>query len=194
MANSQTGFGFRQLGRQDSAPTTFGTRTYPIDVTNTTTIGRGCTVALDTTGYIRLATTGDTVFLGVFDGCYQTNSAQAVPFYYSNAYIYSATNVSGSVIAYIIDDPNAEFEVRVSGGPLTFADVGANATFIAGTTNTKTGYSTDLLNATVTTSTTAPYRIVSLSGRVGNDNASSYNIVNVKLNAANLSSTTGIVS
>lgn len=194
MANSQTGFGFRMLGRQDGVGPTFGTRVYPIDVTNTTTIGRGCTVALDAGGYIRLATTGDSVVLGVFDGCYQTNSAQSVPFYYSNAYIYSATNVSGSVQGYIIDDSNTEFEVRVSGGPLTFADVGANATFVAGTVNTKTGYSTDLLNATVTTSSTAPYRIVGLSGRVGNDNASSYNIVNVKLNSANLSSTTGIVS
>lgn len=194
MANSQTGFGFRMLGRQDGAPATFGTRLYPIDATNTTTIGRGCTVALDTTGYIRLATTGDSVFLGVFDGGYKTDTSLPQRYTQFSGYFYSATAVSGSVYGYVIDDPNAEFEVRVSGGPLTIADVGANATFIAGTVNTNTGFSTDLLNATVTTSTTAPYRIVGLSGRVGNDNASSYNIVNVKLNSANLSSTTGIVS
>lgn len=194
MANSQTGFGFRMLGRSDGVTPSFGTRLYPILYTDTTTIGRGCTVALDTTGYIRLATTGDTVFLGIFDGGYKTDTSLPQRYTQFNAYVYSATAVSGSVYGYVVDDPNAEFEVRVSGGPLTFADVGANATFVAGTTNTSTGLSTDLLNATVTTSTTAPFRIVGISGRVGNDNASSYNIVNVKLNAANLSSTLGIVS
>ena len=193
MANSQTGFGFRMLGRQDGARATFGTRPYPILYTDTTTIGRGCTVALDSTGYIRLATTGDSYFLGVFDGGFKTDTSLPQRFTYFGAYTYSSTAVSGSVYGYVIDDPNAEFEVRVSGGPLTFADVGANATFIAGTVNTNSGWSTDLLNATVTTSTTAPYRIVGLSGFVGNDNASSYNIVNVKLNSANLSSTLGQV-
>lgn len=194
MANSQTGFGFRMLGRSDGVTPSFGTRVYPINSTDTVSIGRGCTVALGADGYIRLATTGDTVFLGVFDGGYKTDTALPQRYTQFNGYFYSATAVAGSVAGYVIDDPNAEFQVRVSGGPLTFADVGANATFVAGTVDTNTGFSTDLLNATVTTSTTAPYRIVGLSGFVGNDPASSYNIVNVKLNAANLSSTTGVVA
>ena len=193
MANSTAGFGFQNIGVATGVTPSFGTSVYPINYSYATTIGRGCLVDLGTDGYIALSTPTSTAWLGVFSGGYKTDTALSPPHTEFNAYIYSATAVSGSVYGYVNVDPNAVYYGRVSGGPLTFADVGANVTFVAGTVNTTTGRSTDLINATVTTLNTAPFRVVGVNGPIGNDPASSYNIVQVKLNASALANTTGQV-
>ena len=191
VANNTTGFGFQQIGTAIGSPPTFGARRYPINYSNATTIGKGCLVTLGADGYISLSTTGDSGFLGVFDGGYKTDTSLPQRYTQFNAYIYSSTAVSGSVYGYVIDDPNATFEGRVSGGPLATTDVGGNVSFVAGTTNTTTGLSTDLVSATVATNATMPWRVVGLGLGVSNDNSSTYNIVQVKLNASQLGSTTG---
>lgn len=193
MANSSAGFGFTTVGVATGVTPSFGTQAFPINYSYATTIGRGCLVELDSSGYIILSTPTSTSWLGVFDGGYKTDTGLSVPFTYFNAYVYSATAVSGSVVGYVNTDPNAVFYGRTYLGPLAATDVGANVTFVAGTVNTTTGRSTDLINATVTTLNTAPFRLISVQGPVGNDPASAGNIVQVKLNAAMLSTTTGVV-
>ena len=148
---------------------------------------------LNSSGALTLSTPTSTAWLGVFMGGYKLDTAQTTPFSYFNAYVLSTTAVAGSVFGYVNVDPSASYYGRVSAGPLATTDVGANVTFVAGTVNTTTGLSTDLIGATVTTLNTAPFRLISITGPIGNDPASSYNIVQVKLNASTLTNTTGTV-
>lgn len=195
MANSTTGFGFQVTGVATGVTPSFGTFAYPINYSYATTIGRGCLVELNSSGEIILSTPASTNFLGVFDGAAWTPSTGGRV--NSNAYVYSATTVAGSVVGYVYTDPNATYMARVSGGPLVAADVGANITFVAGTVNTTTGLSTDLASATLTTTNTSPWRVVGIEGATTaqgvNDPSSTYNIVRLKLNASALSNTTGVV-
>jgi hypothetical protein len=193
MSNSLTGFGFVQVGTSHAVDPSFGTHTYPILSTYATTIARGDPVVLNSSGYVNLATAGDTTILGVFDGCTYTDTAQVSPSQQQNAWTGPSTAVAGSVLAYVIDDPTATFRVRVSNGPITAAQVGETATFVAGTYNSYTGRSTTLLNATTSTTTSYPFKIISvLDAPVNNDSTSSGNIVVVKGNGWWLGSTTGI--
>lgn len=183
MSNSSTGFGFRQIGRADGAPPTFGLRQYPILSTNATSIGRGDPVILSANGYVYGATAGDSPILGIFDGCVYTDTGQVSPSQNQNGWLAPSTAVAGSSYAYVIDDPNASFWVRVSSGPLTFADVGANVNMVAGTVNTTTGRGTTMVSSTVTTASTAQFRVVSVTDApINNDSSSTYNIVEVKGN------------
>lgn len=193
MANSTAGFGFQNIGVATGVTPSFGTHKYPINYSYATTIGRGCLVDLGTDGYLALSTPTSTAWIGVFEGGEKTDTSLPQRYTQFPAYVYSATAVSGSVYGYVNDDPNAVYYARVSAGPITFASVGANVTFVAGTVNTSTGYSTDLIDATVTTLNTAPFRVVSVNGPVNNDPASTYNVIQVKLNASALSNTTGQV-
>ena len=194
MANSTTGFGFQETGIAIGGVTpSFGTRTFPIDAAEATTIGRGCLVDLTTAGTIRLSTPTSTSWLGVFQGGYKLDSSLSAPFTYFQAYVLSGTAVAGSVFGYVNVDPGASYYARVQTGPIATTDVGANVTFVAGTVNTTTGLSTDLIGQTVTTLNTAPFRVISVSGPVGNDPASANNIIEVKLNASALANTTGLV-
>lgn len=194
MANATTGFGFREIGVAIGVTPSFGQTPYPINYSYATTIGRGCLVELDASGALILSTPASTTFLGVFQGGSKIDTSLPQRYTQFQAYSYSATAVSGSVIGYVNTDPNAVYYGRVSGGPLATTDVGGNVTFVAGTVDAITGLSTDFLSATVTTLATAPWRIVSVVGQIGNDPASANNVVQVKLNASQLASTTGLVS
>lgn len=193
MSNSTTGFGFSDIGVAAGYTPTFGTEQYPINAAYATTIGRGCLVELDANGAIILSTPTSATFLGVFMGGFKVDTALTQRYTQFQAYVYSSTAVTGSVYGYVNTDRNATYYGRVSGGPLATTDVGANVTFVAGTVSAATGLSTDLVSATATTLNTSPWRVVSVQGPVGNDPASTYNIVQVKLNASQLSSTTGLV-
>lgn len=198
MANSTAGFGFSEIGVATGVTPSFGNApALPINASYATTIGRGCLVELNTSGEIILSTPASTTFLGVFDGGFKVDTSLPQRYTQFQSYVLSSTAVAGSVYGYVNIDPNATYVGRVSGGPLTAADVGANVTFVAGTVSTATGLSTDLLSATVTTLATAPWRVVGISGITTpqgvNDPASTYNIVRVKLNASALSNTTGVV-
>lgn len=192
MANSSAGFGFQNIGVATGVTPSFGGHVYPINYSYATTIGRGCLVELNASGEIILSTPTSTNWLGVFEGGYKVDTSLVQRFTNFQAYVLSSTAVSGSVYGYVNDDPNAVYYGRVSGGPLASTDVGANVTFVAGTVNAA-GLSTDLVSATVTTLNTAPWRLVSVQGPIGNDAASTYNIVQVKLNASALTNTTGTV-
>ena len=130
-------------------------------------------------------------------GFRQIKGTGSAPTYEQNTrYIASANSTAiyfGDVEAYIIDDPNAQFEVQSSdsGGTaaVTFANVGEYINLAVGSGNTATGISGMTVNvATLNTTVTLPFRIVGLiqdpPGSNGTDIASEFNRVIVAFNNA----------
>lgn len=89
-------------------------------------------------------------------------------------------------LVYVVDDPNAMFEVQEdsAGGALALASVGLNADLLAGTVSTTTGRdSVEVDTSTVGTGASLPVKILSFSRRVDNETSSSYAKVIVKFNS-----------
>lgn len=121
------------------------------------------------TGYIDVATAGDTI-LGVFAGCsFLDNSG--VPGGRWSPYWPTGTATTGSVaaVAYIIDDPWAIFEIETDAtNAFALTNVGNNADFVAGAGNSTTGNSGFTLDLSSPGSGAANLRIVRLSPVPGN--------------------------
>lgn len=193
MANPTIGFGLKVAGRSDSASPTFSRREYPVLNTYATAMAAGDLVTINaSTGNIeRYAAGGGALTVGVVDQFewYDTVRKTKV---WSNYWPGPASSFSGSVTAYVIDDPDAEFLVRASGAAITAAEVGENADIVA-TAPSAAGFSLETLDST-SPATTAnfPLRILGLYEGVGNDSTLANNIVRVKLNATIFTTTTGI--
>lgn len=189
MANTNAPFGFRQIKGTGSAPT-FEQNVRAIASTNTTSIFFGDAVIPLTTGYIAQATASTVRLEGIFAGCKYNSVAQKRPVF-SN--YWPGSDANGDVEAYIIDDPNAQFEVQSSdsGGtaPVAFANIGEYINLAVGTGDTATGISGMTVNVnTLNTTVTLPFRIVGLiqnpPGSNGTDIASEFNRVIVAFNNA----------
>ena len=101
--------------------------------------------------------TASTIVTGVIVGIKPDYSTEAL------SDIKIAASTAGTVI--VNCDPNAEYEVDVSNGPLVLADVGLNANLVATAATTSGGLTTSnmTLNATgVATTATLQFRIVRL--------------------------------
>lgn len=179
MATSAAPYGLRPVKRADGMPYAGAVSHYLIDPAGeATNIFYGQVVHLGADGYIALSTatgadgttnalpTGTTLrgSLGVFVGCEYVNTQGQVIF---SQYYPSGT--TGSVKAFVVDDPNVLFQVQLD-GTTTIASLGENTFFAAvqstSTGSTFTGNSTSALDAT-TVSTTAAFRIVSFVSPVG---------------------------
>lgn len=189
MANIDAPFGFRQTKGTGSVPT-YEQSVRKIASNNTTAIFSGDAVIPLTTGYIAQATASTVRVEGIFVGCKYLSVSQKRTVW-SN--YWPGSDASGDVEAYIIDDPNAQFEVQSSdsGGssPVAFANIGEYINIAVGTGNTATGQSGMSVNvATLNTTVTLPFRIVGLvqdpPGANGTDIASEYNRVIVAFNNA----------
>jgi hypothetical protein len=189
MANTNAPFGFRQIKGTGSVPT-YEQSVRKIASNNTTAIFSGDAVIPLTTGYIAQATASTVRVEGIFVGCKYLSVSQKRTVW-SN--YWPGSDASGDVEAYIIDDPNAQFEVQSSdsGGssPVAFANIGEYINIAVGTGNTATGQSGMSVNvATLNTTVTLPFRIVGLvqdpPGANGTDIASEYNRVIVAFNNA----------
>lgn len=206
MANNQAPNGFQFVRNYYSAAPTYQTSVYQIASNNANSFGKGDVVKGLTTGFIDRALTSDTLFLGVIDRLeyYDTVRAQKV---FSNAWLAPSSALAGSVIAYVIDDPNAVFGVQAGGSAtaVAYADVGANINFGGNATpNTLTGISVAFANQTTINpaTTTLPFRIVNVpqnlggnpvtAGPFGNDSTSAFNYLEVIGNAWQAKSTTGV--
>lgn len=192
MVNTNAPFGFRVTRRFDGAPPNYAYRNLQILNTNTTQIFQGDPVKVLATGYLDLAVPSDANIEGIFDGCeYYDTSVKRKR--WSNNWTGVLSAVAGSIVAKVIVDPMAVYEVRSSGAAITQADIGTNATFTAAAGNTLTGVSQIPLNqATINTTNTLPFRIVGLSATGQNDNASSYNIVEVVCVGIQINNRTGL--
>lgn len=181
MPNINAPFGFRQYAGTGSAPTYEQNVRY-IASNNTTPIFFGDAVIPLATGYIAQATASTVQLAGIFAGCKYTSTSQKRTVW-SN--YWPGSDATGDVEAYVIDDPNARFEVQAGATQITIADVGNNAQLNVGTGNTATGISGMFID-TVGTTITFPFKIVGLinspPGSNGTEPSGGYNLVIVQFN------------
>ena len=196
-------YGFKPLNRLDGLPYAGQTRLIPIAAAYATAILNGDTVAVDTNGYLVAKTTtnsGDSV--GVLVGCQYVNSnGQTVQGQYYPA---AASTSSALAYAYVVDDPNATFQVAAttagSTTPAAYtraAMVGKNVAMVAGAGSTTTGdsyYGID--GSSATTAATFPIRVIdvipaSATGPQSSNSTTYYEFV-VRWNLAQYNDTTGV--
>lgn len=196
MSNTAAPFGLRPVRKIDGTPPNYAVQQRQILYSDTTAIFKGDLVKEGGAGYITKALFNSSShdLLGVMDGCeyYDTSLARPV---FSPYWTGVSTALTGSVVGYVINDLDLIFEVQSAGAAaVPLSDIGTNATFVAAPAgNATTGISTLALNAdTTATTSTFPMRIVGLSQRVNNDNASANNIVEVILNDQTFKTLTGI--
>ena len=190
MANVNAPFGFRPVRRSDSADWSTAFETRQIASNYATGIGMGDAVKAISTGFLERATAADNALAdpgiyGIFIGCeyYDTALAKKV---FLPRWTGATTALAGSVLARVISDPRVVFEVQMGGSTTlggVIADLGANIGILDGAVNTITGMSTQGVDQTsLQVTVTLPFRVVNLSQKIGNDNASPYNTVEVVLN------------
>ena len=164
MANKDAPFGLKPVGELGSGYNTSGTTEYKIASGATGNIFSGDLVKMANTGTILVAAAGNQA-LGVFRGCQYTDSNGDV--------IYSPYWPSGTVtsdaVAFVVDDPNALFEVQSAAtGSVVQTVVGNNADIVYTSGSTKTGISAVEISGT-TAATSAQLRIVGFSGDPDNN-------------------------
>lgn len=143
MANINKAFGLRPLGKVGSNYNSDGNTQYKIASSSATAIFEGDTVTFDasggaSTGYIIKATPGAANILGVFLGCQYTDPTTGKPTWKN---YYPGGVAASDIVAFIVDDPYAQFLVQASGVAGVVA-IGQNADLVqtvAG--NTSTGVS-----------------------------------------------------
>jgi len=163
-----------------------------------------------TTGYVY------TPIAGIFVGCKYLSVAQKRTVW-SNYWPGSDSNTSASVTAYVIDDPNAQFNVQTANSNTTatavgVASIGNNIGFAIGTGNAANGLSGAYADqytlignypAGAGSNNVLPFRIVGLLNYTpdgsnplqsinGNDYTSAYNRIVVAFNNAALKQFSGI--
>ena len=183
MANTNTPFGFKQVKGTGSLPT-FEQNARAIASTNSTAIYFGDAVIPLSTGYIAQATASTVRVEGIFVGCKYTSVSQKRTVW-SN--YWPGSDATGDVEAYVIDDPNAQFQVQAGGTAVTFANIGEYIQLNVGTGNTSTGISgmyVESPNTTVTLPFIVRGLITNPPGANGTDATSAYNIVVVGFNNA----------
>ena len=144
-----------------------------------TNIFKGQPVALNTAGYIVVATAGS-AFLGAFAGCEWTDGTGRRRV--SNYWPANETFQTGSVIAYYYTDPNIVYEIQAD-GTLAQTSIGDQAN-LSNVSNgsTTTGLSQCTMSTTLAgTSAVGDLRIVNLAPYVDNAWGDAYVIVQVQI-------------
>ena len=192
MANTNAPFGFRQYQGTGSAPT-YEQVAMTIASNDTTAIYFGDPVVPLNTGYIAQASSNSVQIAGIFVGCKYLSVSQKRTVW-SNYWPGSDNN--GTVEAYVVNDPNAKFLAQTDATGAAQGDINANVGFAIGTGNAATGISGAYVDiSTVNTTSTLPFRIVSLvtqpPGSAGTA-AGAYNWVVVAFNNVSTKQLTGI--
>ena len=165
MANKDAPFGLKPVGELGSGYNSAGTTEYKIASGASGNIFSGDLVKMTNTGTILVAGATDNPVLGVFRGCQYTDSNGDVIF---SPYWPSGT-VTSDAVAFVVDDPNALFEVQSAAtGSVVQTVVGNNADTVYTSGSTKTGISAVEISGT-TAATSAQLRIVGFSGDPDNN-------------------------
>ena len=158
MANQNAAFGLRPLGKLCSNVNSEGVTEYKIASGASGNIFSGDPVKMTNAGTILVAAAGDQL-LGVFRGCKFTNSSGEVIF---SAHWPNGT-VTSDAVAFVVDDPNALFEVESAAtGSVVQTVVGNNADIVYASGSTTDGQSGVTISGT-TAATSAQLRIVGIS-------------------------------
>jgi len=175
MANKDAPFGFRPAKMLGGAPFNNGQTSYGIASGYNTNIFTGDAVELHTDGTITVGAAGATNLIGVFNGCFYTDST-GKPTY---SKYWPADTVASDAVAFVIDDPNVVFEAQEDStniGASWPANRGSNADLVsthAG--STKTGRSGMELDSSSITAATAQFGIVGVGSDEYNNETSSAN-------------------
>lgn len=192
MANKDAPFGLKPSSKLGSNYNAEGVTEYKIASGASGNIFSGDLVKMANTGTILVAAAGDQA-LGVFRGCQYTDSSGDV--------IYSPYWPDGTVasdaVAFVVDDPDALFEVQSAAtGSVVQTVVGNNADIVYTSGSTITGISAVEISGT-TAATSAQLRIVGVStdpdnSTLGTGSASANVNLIVKINEHFYAQTTGV--
>jgi hypothetical protein len=177
MANKDAPFGFIPVRMLGGAYFSGGQDEYDIATTYNTNIFSGDVVELHTDGTITIGAAGQTNLIGIFNGCFYTDS-DGKPNY---SKYWPASTTSTDAKAFVITDPNVVFEAQEDsteiGSTATHpAQVGSNADFVsthAGTT--AAGRSKQELDSSTITNAAANLRIIGKSTDPDNSDATTAN-------------------
>ena len=177
-------YGFRPINRFDGMPYAGATNQYP--VTSGQAVYNGQVVAFVTGGTVSpVALTGSASIyaVGVVMGVQYTNSTgQTVQAQYA-----PASGVT-DVIAYVVNDPAAEFKVAVTNSssvivPVAGTILNSNVGGVTGTGDTATGNINSSVNgSTAATGTTLLFRVTALVPETIDPTTGNYTEVIVKFN------------
>lgn len=194
MANTNAPYGFRSFGQEDGSSPTMGLQRLFILSSDANQYFTGDVVIQSSAnaGYIGTyaGSTSAVVPAGIFAGCeYYSPSVGRV--IWSN-YFPGSVGSSSPCNAYLITDPEMQFVVQCSSGPLGQSAVGGNVNITLAQSslgNTLNGISAMTINSgSVATGSSLPFRIVDLwsnfapPGVNGTDNTTAFNSVIVAPN------------
>lgn len=160
MAATATPYGLRLAKRLGDTNQTHGFTQYPIASGYAADLKTGDLVRLVAAGGIEkeTGTTATTNCVGVFIGVSYTDAAMG----FLNKQQWVSGTVASDAMAYVIDDPDAIFQIQADGS-LTQAAVGTNAAVVQGAGNLTLGRSGVALQASsVATTATLPLRIMGM--------------------------------
>lgn len=188
-------YGFKPVNRVDGMPYAGQTRQLTIASGYAANIFYGDLVELVTGGTIQKftgTTTGGMV--GVFVGCQYTDPSTKQPRW--NQYWPTGT-VASDAVAYVVDDPMAQFQVAVTNSGSTVVDTttiaarGANMSVVQGAGNTNTGDSgQSVLAGSEATTAALPIRVIDVVPAT--KTSTGYPEILVKLNTHQYNNTTGV--
>ena len=192
MANMSGNFGFRPIQQVGSGYNSSGTNEYVIANNEGSALFQGDPVILVANGAIDIGSTAGAELIGVFNGCFYTDPTTQKPTWMN---YYPGSIAADDIIAYVFDDPNKQFEVKIDDTNGGQAQVGSNAniaTYSAG--STINGISNVALDgSSFTQNAAANLRIVRLSRDVENSDYTTANAnIVVKINLHSLTDSTGI--
>lgn len=181
MANVNKAFGLRPLGKVGSNYNSDGDTQYRIASGTATAIFQGDTVTFSatggggsaSTGFIIKHTPGDANILGVFIGCNYTDPVSKKTVFRN---FYPGGIAADDIVAFVVDDPFAQFLVQASGIAAATA-IGRNADLVqtvAG--NTTTGVSgLELNTATLAAAAALNVKVLGVSTTPGDDDLTAAN-------------------
>ena len=192
MANLSSGFGFRPSRMLGSGYNSTDQTEYVIGNNEASAIFQGDPVILVANGAIDIGSTKGAELLGIFNGCEYTDPTTSKPTFRNH---YPGSIAADDIKAFVIDDPDAVFEVKVDDANAGQAQVGINcniATYAAGSTISGIS-SVKIDGGSFTTNAGANFRVVGLSTDPDNSDftAANANIL-VKINLHSLRDTTGV--
>jgi hypothetical protein len=171
MANLDAPFGLRPARTSISSQQQ---NRYRIAANYNTSIFQGDLVAMVTGGGIeRVAAGGSGFILGVFNGCEFTDPSTGKPRFSNH---YPASTNAADIIANVIDDPNAVFEIQADAA-FPVADLAGNYDILATAGDTVSGSSRIELEVGTADSTVAtlPLKAIDISQDPENSDVSSAN-------------------
>jgi uncharacterized membrane protein len=189
MATTAAPYGFKPVNLIGGTPYAGSTRQIKIASGYASNLYNGQIVRIATDGTIALMVnvgSAADVFLagtvGVFVGCTYTDPTLK---YKLNSQYWPTGTVASDAMAYVVDDPNAVFQVQ-SAGSLVQADLGANVPLNAAqstsTGSTTTGNSNTAISATTAATTLISLRIVDFVNGPFSTVGDAYTDVLVKFN------------